>query len=88
MASSPSANYTSIPPGVAAEILDAYATAVRPAIGVVLTTTALGSILIPLLITLFYFSSPMSRRQPTFILNVLSILFGIAIAIWNAIIQV
>lgn len=77
-----------IPPEVTAAILEAFTQAIRPSIGWVLTATALTSILIPILIALFYFSTPTSRRQPIFILNVLSILFGIALCVWNNYLEV
>jgi hypothetical protein len=80
--STPSGNETTaIPPELTAEILQAYATAIRPPISLLLTSTIFGSMLIPLLIILFYFSTPSSRRRPIFILNVLSAMVGIGMAI-------
>ncbi|EKM52434.1 uncharacterized protein PHACADRAFT_100589 [Phanerochaete carnosa HHB-10118-sp] len=72
-----------IPPQVIAAVLEGYADGIRNPIGFVLVATIFASMLIPILIALFYFSTPTSRRQPAFILNVITILFGLGIAIWN-----
>lgn len=72
-------NPDSIPPQVAV-IIEAFAGAIRPAINYVLIVTVFASMLVPILITLLWFSTPATRRQPIFILNVASILVGIGIA--------
>lgn len=76
-----------IPPLVAG-ILDEFLQAIRPAMGLLLVVTILASMLIPLLITLFYLSDPPMRRKPIFILNGFSIVLGIAIAVWSDYIEV
>ncbi|EKM54747.1 uncharacterized protein PHACADRAFT_97703 [Phanerochaete carnosa HHB-10118-sp] len=72
-----------ISPEIIASILEGYAKGIRTPLGFALIGTIFASILVPILISLFYFSTPTTRRQPVFILNVVMILLGIAIAIWN-----
>ncbi|EKM48131.1 uncharacterized protein PHACADRAFT_155296 [Phanerochaete carnosa HHB-10118-sp] len=73
----------SISPEVAVTI-EAFAEAIRPAINYALLFTIFASMLIPILITLLWFSTPTTRRQPIFILNVASILVGIGIAMFDS----
>ncbi|EGN96387.1 hypothetical protein SERLA73DRAFT_76347 [Serpula lacrymans var. lacrymans S7.3] len=49
----------------------------QPMITFLLPGTILSSFLIPILIAIFAFSTPHSRRQPVFVLNVLGILIGL-----------
>jgi hypothetical protein len=85
--SSPGENAT-LPTEAAVAIVNAYAAGIRPSVSIILTDTVFGSILIPLLTMLFYFSTSTSRCQPIFILNVLSIICGIVVAIWSTTLQV
>ncbi|KAF9448445.1 hypothetical protein P691DRAFT_775406 [Macrolepiota fuliginosa MF-IS2] len=61
-----------------------YIDAIRPSLNFILALTPLGAVLVPLIITLFVFSSPQSRRHPVFILNVLACCSGIVEAATNA----
>lgn len=61
-----------------------YIDAIRPSLNFILVLTPLGAVLVPLIITLFVFSPPRSRRHPVFILNVLACCSGIAEAAINA----
>ncbi len=61
-----------------------YIEAIRPALNFILVITPLGAILVPLIIVLFVFSPPSSRRNPVFILNVLACCSGVAEAVANA----
>jgi hypothetical protein len=61
-----------------------YIEAIRPSLNFILVLTPLGAVLIPLIIVLFVFSPPHSRRHPVFILNVLACCSGIAEAVVNA----
>lgn len=76
-----------IPPGVAV-IIGAFAKAIRAPINFVLIVTIFAAMLIPILVVLFWFSTPTSRKQPLFVLNVASILMGIGIAIWGIYVDV
>ena len=60
----------------------------RPALDLLLIGTTLSSPLVPICGALLFFSTPRSRRQPTFILNVLMVLLGLALGVTNAYIQV
>lgn len=53
----------------------------RSLLSFILVLTPLGAILIPLIIILFVFSPPHSRRHPVFILNILVCCLGIAEAV-------
>lgn len=61
-----------------------YIEAIRPSLNFILVLTPLGSVLVPLILTLFFFSTPQSRRHPVFILNILACLSGIIEAALNA----
>lgn len=61
-----------------------YIAAIRPSLNFILVLTPLGAILVPLIITLFFFSSPKSRRHPVFVLNILACCSGICEAALNA----
>lgn len=61
-----------------------YIEAIRPSLNFILVLTPLGAVLVPLIIVLFVFSPPQSRRHPVFILNILACCSGIAEAIVNA----
>lgn len=61
-----------------------YIAAIRPSLNFILVLTPLGATLVPLVFTLFHFSSPQTRRHPVFILNVLACCSGICEAAINA----
>ena len=61
-----------------------YIAAIRPSLNFILVLTPLGSMLVPLTLTLFFFSPPQSRRHPVFILNILACCSGILEAALNA----
>ena len=52
-----------------------YIAAIRPSLNLILVLIPLGSMLVPLILTLFFFSP--SRRHPVFILNILVCCIGI-----------
>ncbi|EKM48944.1 uncharacterized protein PHACADRAFT_61475, partial [Phanerochaete carnosa HHB-10118-sp] len=60
--------------------IEAFAEAIWPAINYVIIITIFASMLVPVLITLLWFSTPTTRRRPISILNVASILVGIGVA--------
>ncbi|KAI0776549.1 hypothetical protein BD413DRAFT_602137 [Trametes elegans] len=54
-----------------------YVAAIQPSLVLLLIGTVWSSFLIPIAIALFFFSTPTTRRQPVFIMNVIAILLGI-----------
>ena len=76
------------PPPILDYILNDFANALRSPLGFILVATILASWLVPLLVALFYFSTPASRNQNIFVLNIISILAGIGIAIWTNYLEV
>lgn len=72
-----------IPPELVTAIIDDFSVAIRPSVGFVLIGSIFAGTLIPIILALFYFSTPLTRKKPVFILNVLSLLLGIIVAIWN-----
>ncbi|KAI0323312.1 hypothetical protein GY45DRAFT_1264816 [Cubamyces sp. BRFM 1775] len=60
-----------------------YIAVIEPLLDLLLIDTILSSFLVPTLITLFYFSTSSSRRQPMFVMNILAIACAIALAIIN-----
>jgi hypothetical protein len=65
-----------------------YVEAIRPTIILLLVSMAWLAISLPLIISLFLFSTKQSRRTPIFYANALSILLGISMGILNVIILV
>lgn len=65
-----------------------YIAAIRPSLNFILVLTPLGSVLVPLILTLYFFSTPNSRRHPVFILNILACCSGICEAAINAALEV
>lgn len=61
-----------------------YIDAIRPSLNFILVLTPLGAALVPLVITLLFFSTPEVRRRPVFILNILACCSGIVEAALNA----
>lgn len=53
----------------------------------ILVVTPLGAVLVPLIITLFVFTPPQSRRNPIFVLNIFACCSGIIEAALNAALQ-
>jgi len=72
--SSPS---SAIPPEIVDTIIEAFAQSIRPAFPFILVPATLSAILIPLLLMLLALSTSRSRRQPIFMLNVLTITLGL-----------
>lgn len=83
-----SGNGTTLPPEITMDIIQAYAVAIRPSITFIVLQTVFTSMLIPILIALFLFSTHQLRRCPIFILNVLSLLLAIGLGIWNNYVEV
>jgi hypothetical protein len=61
-----------------------YIAAIQPSIVFLMIGTIWTGILLPLMVALFFFSSKDTRRQPIFILNVLSLSLGFLLGIFNA----
>ena len=61
-----------------------YIAAIRPSLNFILVLTPLGAVLVPLILVLFFFSSPRSRRHPVFVFNILACCSGICEAALNA----
>lgn len=76
-----------IPPEITAAVVEAFAVAIRPAIVYIMLHTVLASILIPIVIALFFFSSSQSRRRPIFILNIMSLFAAFGLAAWGEYIE-
>ncbi|KAI0351191.1 hypothetical protein OH77DRAFT_1429988 [Trametes cingulata] len=55
-----------------------YIAAIEPSLNLLLIGTICAAFLVPVAIALFFFSTPVTRRQPIFIMNVLAVLFGLA----------
>jgi hypothetical protein len=55
---------------------------------VLMLATGLGAMLLPLLIVLFGFSKPRSRRTPVFFFVLLSIILGLVEAVWLNVVTV
>lgn len=72
-----------IPSELVTAIIDGFSAAIRPSVGFVLIGSIFAGTLIPIILALFYFSTPITRKKPVFILNVLSLLLGIIVAVWN-----
>ncbi|KAI0365827.1 hypothetical protein BV20DRAFT_953407 [Pilatotrama ljubarskyi] len=68
----PAADFPPPPPGLN------YVAAIEPSLKLLLIGTIWSAFLIPILIAMFFFSTPATRRQPIFIMNVLAVLFGLA----------
>jgi hypothetical protein len=57
--------------------------ALIPSLKLLLVCTVWGSALLPLLLLLFFFSTPKIRRKPIFLMNVASVTMGIVAGIMN-----
>lgn len=60
-------------PSAVPSVPDLNAIIIHPSLNSILIGHTFLTLLLPLLIALFYFSTPQSRRRPIFILNVLAI---------------
>ena len=65
-----------------------YIAAIQPSIVFLVIATIWTGILLPLMVALFFFSSKDTRRQPIFILNVLSLSLGFVLGIFSICTQV
>lgn len=74
-----STNDSTTGPGLSPE--HAPVTFVRPVLRSLLITHTFLVLLVPLLLALFYYSTPHSRRQPIFLLNTLTLLLTFALGI-------
>ncbi|THU83072.1 hypothetical protein K435DRAFT_690252 [Dendrothele bispora CBS 962.96] len=63
--------------------LQSYIVAVTPALRLLLLGAVWSAALVPLLVVLFFFSTPAIRRKPIFIMNVFTVSMGIIIGIIN-----
>ena len=61
-----------------------YIAAIKPSLTFILVVTPLGSLTVPVIALLIFFSTPLSRRQPVFILNIFACLLGLTEAFLNA----
>ncbi|EGO03692.1 hypothetical protein SERLA73DRAFT_101939 [Serpula lacrymans var. lacrymans S7.3] len=61
-----------------------YIAIIQPSLTYILVLVPLGAALVPLILTLFFFSTPQIRRHPVFILNILACCCGICEASINA----
>lgn len=61
------------------QIISLYITGISPFINFIMIGIAWSAALVPLLVMLFYFSTPSLRRQPIFIMNAVSVAMGIAL---------
>lgn len=60
-----------------------YISTIRQSLNFILILTPLGSVLVPLILVLFFFSTPQSRWHPVFILNILACCGGICEVVTN-----
>jgi hypothetical protein len=76
----PSSDTNSVP--TLSAILSAYAEQTRPLQILLFIYSVLGAICFPLLLALFHFSTARTRRTPLFILVMIDVVLGIAVASW------
>lgn len=69
-------------------VITAFSHSIGPPLGFIIIATGFATTLIPILLALCYFSTSQSRRRPIFILNVVSILLGIGLAVWSDYVEV
>lgn len=79
---------TSSIPAFVIPIIEGYAAGIKPPIALLMVGTVFSSMLVPLLLSLFYFSTAEKRRTPTFLLVAFDVLLGLALGIWNGYIMV
>jgi hypothetical protein len=63
-------------------IISAYVQETSPVLTLLVIYAVLGAMCLPLLLAVFFFSTPRIRRTPLFIVVVFDILLGVAIACW------
>ncbi|KAF9262882.1 hypothetical protein L218DRAFT_944864 [Marasmius fiardii PR-910] len=63
--------------------VQAFVAVITPSLRLLIIGTAWAAALVPLLVLLFWMSTPAIRRQPIFIMNVLAVTMGIVIGIIN-----
>jgi hypothetical protein len=66
-------------------IISAYAEKTSPLQLLLVLYVALGATCVPLLLVVFYFSTPRIRRTPLFMIVIFDILIGIAVSCWMAV---
>lgn len=77
-----------IPPEVIPVIEGFADSIITPAVVYLMIGTVFPTLLLVMLVALFHFSTKAMRTRPIFVLNVLDLLLGIAIGIWNGYIEV
>ncbi|KAF9262886.1 hypothetical protein L218DRAFT_866394 [Marasmius fiardii PR-910] len=65
------------------DLVQAFVVVITPSVRLLMLVTAWAAALVPLLVLLFWMSTPAIRRQPIFIMNVLTVTVGIVIGIIN-----
>lgn len=75
-------------PAFAIPIINEYAKQIKPPVAFLMVGTVFATMLVPLLLSLFYFSTKEQRCRPIFILVVFDVLLGIALGVWNGFIMV
>lgn len=66
-------------------VISTFIDAIRPPFNFIVGVTALSACLVTLLVVLFVFSTPESRRRPVFYLNVIAISIAVVLSILNGI---
>jgi hypothetical protein len=79
---------STLQPDVLSEIIDKLIFQITPPLVYLVFVTILSSMLVPLLVALFHYSSSKTRRQPVFIANVLALIGAISLGIFNIYIEV
>jgi hypothetical protein len=69
-------------PASAGVIISAYSKEISPILRLLILYAVLGAICLPLLLAVFYFSTPRIRRTPLFMIVAFDILLGIGISCW------
>jgi hypothetical protein len=69
--------------GLIGPLVSAFAHEVRPLLGLLMIHTIFGSMIIPLLLSLIYFSSSQLFRSPIFWLVMFDVALGLSVAIWS-----
>lgn len=77
-----------VPDALLIPIISGYTEAITPCVAFIVIGSILASMTLPILVILFYFSSPALKRQPVFILNILSLLGGWFLGMGNAYMEV
>ncbi|EIN04601.1 hypothetical protein PUNSTDRAFT_47283 [Punctularia strigosozonata HHB-11173 SS5] len=81
--SSPSAGGSGAIPPFALPIIEAFAREIRPAIAFIMIGTVFTTILLSLLVALFFLSDAPLRKRPVFIFNAGALVLGIVVGILN-----